>query len=316
MNINGTIFKELVKRGYSIRGSKRVWDVSDSRLWYLTPELSEGFLNLKNYVPYRVKVIDTEFDLIEKNAEKLKDICSGGSFNLIDLGCGDGTKAAAFIKKVSCGSKMRYCPVDVSQYFIDKAVKNVGALNDKNIVEIKPVTLDFGDFEEVMEKIKKKGFERNVVLLLGETISHYDANDLLFHLSAALGSGDFLIVGNGYRIWERFVELDKYKEPLLLSAMNKWFVKIMEGLSFNMEELDISPRFENGRLEWYYMIKVDKELKHNGHRVHFRSGDEVVVAAQNKFYEPEWKEFCEMYFNSVEFLKDEKKEYALFVCRK
>jgi len=41
MKINDLIFKELIKRGYELEGKTRVWDVADSKLWYLTPEQAQ-----------------------------------------------------------------------------------------------------------------------------------------------------------------------------------------------------------------------------------------------------------------------------------
>jgi len=35
--INDLIFKELLKRGYSLEGNTRIWNLADSKLWYLTP---------------------------------------------------------------------------------------------------------------------------------------------------------------------------------------------------------------------------------------------------------------------------------------
>ena len=44
--INDLIFKELIKRGYSLEGNTRVWNIADSKLWYLTPEQAQGYLDL------------------------------------------------------------------------------------------------------------------------------------------------------------------------------------------------------------------------------------------------------------------------------
>ena len=47
MKIHDLIFKELLKRGYKLEGKTKVWDVADSKLWYLTPEQAQGFLDLE-----------------------------------------------------------------------------------------------------------------------------------------------------------------------------------------------------------------------------------------------------------------------------
>ena len=51
--INGMIFKELIKRGYSLDGNTRIWNIADSKLWYLKPEQAQAFLDLENSQDYK-----------------------------------------------------------------------------------------------------------------------------------------------------------------------------------------------------------------------------------------------------------------------
>ena len=92
MQAKELIFKELVKRGYSLKGKKRIWDLYDSKLWYLTPELSKGFLKLYKYEPYRKAVVDTELRLLKDNCCKIMQKFGSRTFNLVDLGSGNGMK--------------------------------------------------------------------------------------------------------------------------------------------------------------------------------------------------------------------------------
>ena len=52
--INDLIFKELIKRGYSLEGNTRIWNIADSKLWYLTPDLPLLLVkrNIENYKYY------------------------------------------------------------------------------------------------------------------------------------------------------------------------------------------------------------------------------------------------------------------------
>jgi|SRR3989344_4082755 len=315
MDFHSIVFKELIKQGYSIRGEngeKRVWDISDSKLWYLTPELSKGFLNLKNYPPYKLKVIDTELKMLNEHAKVIAESVSSETFNLIDLGCGDGEKAEALIKSLPVGIRVRYCPVDISQYFLDEASKRISLLNSNRIAEIKPYLSDFHDFEKVLDDLTSNEYNLNIILLLGETISHYEVNELLFKIETPMHEGDILLLGNGYRVGERFVDIDKYKHPLF----SEWSSGIVKGIGFNTSEVSFDVRFENGRLEGYYTILSDKMIENKGRRIFFKKGDEIIVGCQYKYYESEWNEFFSMYFKDVNTLKDEEKEYALHLCRK
>ena len=53
MPVNDLIFKELLKRGYKLEGETRVWDIADSKLWYLTPKQAQGFLDLSKTEGYK-----------------------------------------------------------------------------------------------------------------------------------------------------------------------------------------------------------------------------------------------------------------------
>ena len=65
MKINDLIFKELLKRGYRLEGKTRVWNVADSKLWYITPKQAQGFLDLEKNKNYKRDIIDKEVSLIE-----------------------------------------------------------------------------------------------------------------------------------------------------------------------------------------------------------------------------------------------------------
>ncbi|MBI3334021.1 L-histidine N(alpha)-methyltransferase [Candidatus Pacearchaeota archaeon] len=312
MPVNTVIFNELVKRGYSVQGKKRSWDVANAKLWYLTPELVKGYLNLTTYPPYRKNFIDLELGLLKKRAKLIAGFCGATTFNLIDLGCGDGSKAAAFIKQLPANVRMRYCPVDVSKTLLDMAVKRVRSMHSNKVFAIKPFLTGFSEMGEIAPMLRNSEYQSNVVLLLGGTIAQYDINDFLYQISKDMLPGDSLIIGNGYRTGKRFVHLEKYKDPLF----HKWFVHIVKGLGFSEKEVQVGTRFAHGRLEGYYTVLVDKKMTHKGKTVYFRKGDEIIVAIQYKFYSSELQNFCKLYFKDVQFLPEKKGEYCLLLGKK
>ena len=312
MEINETIFKELIRRGYSIRGDTRVWDISDSKLWFLTPELSKGFVAVKDQMsPYKKHVIEPEMKLLGENAKKLVELLGKNKFNLIDMGCGTGGRAKLLIENMPSNVKLRYCPVAMNNYFINSSSEKVKPLTDK-VSEVKPFISDFSDFDVIVGLIKGGEFQDNLVMMLGSRISHYEINEILFRLSSGMFKGDILVIGNGIREGERFVDLEKYRSPLF----NEWFIHIMRGIDFKDDEAEYDARFENYRVEGFYRVKVDKTVEQKGRKIQFKKGDEIVVAVQYKFYENELKDFCKMYFCDIEVIKDSDSGYALFVCRK
>ena len=92
MNVNDLIFREILKRGYKLEGKTRVWDVADSKLWYLSPDQAQGFLNLSKTEGYKKTIIEKEVSLIKGHmASFIKDLPKS-SYNIIDLGCGDAIR--------------------------------------------------------------------------------------------------------------------------------------------------------------------------------------------------------------------------------
>jgi len=63
---NGTVFQELLKRGYSIEGKNKVWNIVDSKLWYLTSEQAEAFLNLEKKDEKQRMFMNKEIELLNK----------------------------------------------------------------------------------------------------------------------------------------------------------------------------------------------------------------------------------------------------------
>lgn len=312
MQMNELIFNELVKRGYSLYGKTKVWDVSNSKFWYLTPELARGFLNLRKYAPYKIRVVDDEIRLIKQHVPKIIAELKKNKFNLVDLGPGDGIKAEVVIKSLPRNIKIRYCPVDISQYYLKKASERIKELNSAKIDAVKSFISDFFDSDQILGLLKNSEYPVNLALLLGETISHYDIHDLLFTLSRNMIKGDYLIIGNGMRKGKRFEHLEKYRHPIF----NAWFIHIMKGLGFKENELKFDVRFTHKRLEGFYHILVDKKIKYKGKSVQFKKGDEIIVGIQYKYFEKELKRYCSMYFSDVQLFKNKTNEYCLILCKK
>jgi uncharacterized SAM-dependent methyltransferase len=271
--------------------SAQVWNIASHDLLYITPQLAQGFLNLRKIERYKLNVIDREIALLKHHVPKH----FGGiiePFNLIDLGCGDGLKAEAVIRSLPASMKLRYCPVDINKSFLDMASKKIEDLNKSSVLSIKPVADMFENLGEIAGMLRNARFQKNAILFLGNTLASYEINDFLFEVSRDLFKGDLFVIGNGIREGKRFVELDKYRHP----AFNSWFMHLIRLLGFSDSEVAYDVRFANSRLEFFYKLLVDKTIEHNGTTLEFKKGDLILVAYQYKYFEKELQKFCKMYF--------------------
>lgn len=313
MVLKGMLLKELVKNGYSEEENTRMWSIANTSFWFMTPEMSQAFLNLNKVPRYKATIIDTEANLLKENIGNFLEKEENQPFNLIDANCTDGSKAKTIINSLPKSVKFRYCPVCFNSYFTKLAVENIKKENFPNLAEYAPrLSQDYGGLGEIGVALRNSAYQKNVFLLLGSLLSSFEINDYLFKLSQNLLPNDMLIIGNGIRTGQRFVNLGTYQHP----AFNEWFIHLMRILGFKDNEVEVNARFANNRLEGYYTIKVDKKISFEGKNIEIKKGDKIRVAFQYKLYEQELKDFCKMYFDSVKIVKDPQNEYALVMCKK
>jgi uncharacterized SAM-dependent methyltransferase len=313
MNIKERLFKELVRKGYSkCKEGRSVWDISNRSFLYMTDELAKKFLEFRNFPRYKRTIVDIETSLLENNSDKIKEGVEGGSFNLIDMGCGDGSKAKVFIRKVCNDCNVRFCPVNIGEYLVNLALENVRGEGFESVKDYQPQVADLDSIGDVANMMRNHDYPKNVILLLGSILASFDIHDYLFKLSQAMMSGDRLIIGNAIRKGDRFVNLEVYKH----SVFDDWLRPLIRGLGFEDEEVEYDARFENGRVEGFFKVKKEKEIQHGAKTIKFDVGDEIVAAVLYKYYEHELLDYCKMYFRDVEVFVDSEKEYGLFFCKK
>lgn len=318
--INDLIFKELIKRGYSLEGNTRVWNIADSKLWYLTPEQAQGYLDLEKDEKYQKSVIQTEMDLINNNMETITKLIGSNSINVIDLGCGDGKKAVIFLSKLkerlkqskNQNMRIRYCPVDISSYMVEKALKKIKEVDVEEVIKFQWNISDFENIENIASILRYADYKKNLFLLLGNTLGNFEINELLYEVRSAMAEGDILIIGNG---------LDSQNEAeLVKSYQNKeidsWLSKILVQLGLRREDLEYGARFKNSRIEEYFIVNKDIEISFLGKKVSFHRGDQIIAAVSYKYTSDDFKAFLKMYFSESEIFTSKGKTYALAICKK
>ena len=310
--INDLIFKELIKRGYSLEGNTRVWNIADSKLWYLTKEQAQAFLDLEQAKDYQKNVIQKEIDLIELNITNVLKEVGNKPINIIDLGCGDGKKAVLFIKYLGDKARIRYCPIDISNYMIEKAIENIRALNVGEVVEFQWNVSDFENLGNIASLLRRGKFKHNFILLLGNTLGNFEINELLYAVRSSMSDGDFLLIGNGLDNRKRDEILSAYADNLLDDLLSK----TLEQIGIKKEDLEYSVRFRNSRVEMFYTIKRDFSIAFLGKKVDFAKGDQIIVATSYKYDEERFRSYMKLYFDDVKVYTTKDKSYALALCRK
>jgi uncharacterized SAM-dependent methyltransferase len=313
--INDLIFKELIKRGYALEGKTRVWNIADSKLWYLTPEQSQGYLDLDETALYRKNTDLKEGEKLLKDnlSEILGDLGNRKNVNIVDLGCGNGEKAAYLINLLKGFVKIRYCPIDISGYMVKKAIETVSKLPVEEVIEFQWNISDFENLQNATSLLKKDKFDTNIFLILGNTIGNFDIHEMLYQIRSAMNPGDLLIVDaarDDRKHNERALEYEKSKD------FDEWMAKVPLQLGLEEEDIKFGVRFRYPRMEVYYTLIKDKVIKFQNKEVTFFEGDQIIILIAYKYKGSELASFFNLYFDSVFFRESRTSSKILAICKK
>lgn len=314
MQVNDLIFKELLKRGYSLEGRTRVWNIADSKLWYLTPEQAQAYLDLDNSTEYKKAMFDTEINMLKKFMDDVSNrVLNNNTLNIIDIGCGDGKKAIPVIDNLNEKAKIRYCPIDISSYMVSKAIEKIKKLNKGEVVQFKWNISDFDNLENVSSLLRDSEFRQNLFLFLGSTISNFELHEVMYEIKEAMDSNeDYLLMG---------LALTNTKVEDLIKSYNSNLVdnflsKILTNIGFKKEDIELSVRYKNSRIEILYNIKKDTFLTFYGQILNFIKGDQILVAISYRYNEKEIKKAMKIYFKDIKFYYNPEKTWTLVLCKK
>jgi uncharacterized SAM-dependent methyltransferase len=309
--INDLIFKELIKRGYSLDGKTRIWNLADSKLWYLTPRQAQGYLDLEESDDFKNLSSKDETELLGKHLEEIKKVIGNEPVNIVDLGCGDGKKAGELILRLKETNKVRYCSIDISSYMVRKAVENLpGIVGDS--VEIIWNVSDFENLENVTSMLSDSEYKRNIFLFLGGTISTFEPHTVLYEIVEAMKSNDIFLMGLG--LSKDRIGTEKF--PGNKIAYDNFMSMVVTQLGFVREELDFGVRKEGLRTEMFYTIKRDKNIILKNRKISFNEGDQIIVANVVRYTKEEIEKILKIYFEEFKIFMNASETRALAVCRK
>lgn len=191
------------------------WLIFDSAGSAIFKKITE----LEGYLPAAC-----EFEIIRNHKSDIAKLIKGNTFNLIELGSGDGCKTRILIEYfLSQKLDFHYFPIDISNGAVTNLVRSLE--NDHPDTSLRVTGLT-GDYFEGLNTITQDDSKQNLVLFLGVTLNNMssgEAQTFLNNLRGSLGPRDYLLTG-----------FDLMKNPkLLYSAYNN---ELFE--EFNLHLLD------------------------------------------------------------------------------
>ncbi len=176
--------------------------------WFYDARGTELFRQIMKSPDYYLT--NAEADIFRNCAVPLLQTIGPATFDLIELGAGDGSKTQLLIERfLAAGAHFSYRPVDLSATALAEV---------RDLIKLRWPKLDFeplhADYFEALDRLgRSSGGRRRLILFPGANIGNFapgEAVGMLRHIGSFLGSGDLLLTG-----------FDLKKDPArILSAYN------------------------------------------------------------------------------------------------
>lgn len=177
-----------------------------SSKYFYDDEGSRLFQEIMKLPEYYLTACENEI-FAEQAHEILKAFAANEtSFDLIELGAGDGTKTAVLIGHfLKSGADITYSPIDISNEALDHLAAKFEA--EFPALRMKPMC---GDYFEMLESLKGDGSRKKILLFLGSNIGNFshEASIAYFRdLRQTMKANDLLFIG-----------FDLQKDPHVIAA--------------------------------------------------------------------------------------------------
>ena len=284
--IKNSAFAKAVQRGLTSEvknlPSRYIYDKAGDALFQQIMQMPEYYLTR------------CETEIFEKQGIQIcKHFCANGpSFNLVELGAGDGVKTQLLIKNlIALGGRPKYMPVDISI----NALKGLESRLGKEFPELDIHPWE-GSYFEMLSRIDEFSDSRKVILFLGSNLGnmeHEEARGFLQGLSQAMNPSDLLFIGLDLKKDPQKVR-NAYNDPQgLTAAFNKNILhRINRELGGNFKpELFLhweTYNPESGSARSYLVAKEDMRVsvEELGLTIHFKAWETIYTELSQKYDDP------------------------------
>ncbi|MCX2719109.1 L-histidine N(alpha)-methyltransferase [Lentiprolixibacter aurantiacus] len=200
-----SVFEQEVYRGLTDfpkhLSSKYFYDAVGDKLFQEIMKLPEYYLT------------NSELEILQDHKEAIAGHFSRGkaTFNLIELGAGDGSKTRILLNYLQQkNTSFQYVPIDISTHILNELTNSLNS--EFPGLAVKPVQ---GTYFESLEAICQMDKNRKVILFLGSNIGnllHPQAVDFLVQVQKLMSSDDLFLVGFDQKKDPQKI-LDAYNDP-------------------------------------------------------------------------------------------------------
>ncbi|MEZ4949727.1 MAG: L-histidine N(alpha)-methyltransferase [Saprospiraceae bacterium] len=285
--------------------SRYFYDAKGDKLFQQIMELPEYYLTR------------CEFQILQNHKEIILNFMDGASFDLIELGAGDGLKTKILLRHfLQKKADFQYMPIDISGSVLDALARELNHSWPELCVE--PVE---GEYFTALKKIDQLSDNKKLVLFLGSNIGNMTtarAVQFLSQLRDKLNPGDHLLIG-----------FDKKKDPATILAAYNDSSGVTRDFNLNLLERinrELNANFDKENFLHYptynpltgdtksYLVSKKDHTVHIGFldiNVHFKAWEAIDMELSKK-YDPEAMEWLakESGFDQITLLEDDNQYFA------
>lgn len=257
-----------------------------------------------------------EIDLIIEHQKEIFAKFPTKNYAVLDLGCGDGKKAAAILSHLEKQptQKLHYFPLDISERIIDIASSNVALAHPDVTVEAFQEDFEKSGIAKATYYLRRRYQQDILALFLGTTIGNLsDSHRVLVNIREGLTEKDFLLVGLAL-FSEKKNPLVGYNEDVIY----QWLWTIPEKIGIKKTDAQIQLYFNTlkHQIEYKLEFKKDWQKNYGQDTLSFTKGQRILVAISHKFTQDEvFALFTAAGFKLEAFLPNKEKDYGLVLCR-
>lgn len=275
-------------------------------------EGADKFITLEYTNEYAIG--QQELDLIVENDHLIMSKLGHFNFNVLDMGCGDGNKAATVVTRLASDSIPHYFPIDISARMIDAAIQTMQTVHSNANIESFNEDFEQGNLAKITYYLRRRYQRNNLVLFLGQTIGNlFDYHRVLVNLREAMTEDDYLLVG--LAMLSKWTDPTKaYENELLYDLLFTLPEKI--GIKKIHANVKVYFNQEKNQVEWKLEFKKDWTKQLSQDLLHFNKGQKVLLGISRRFTKEEiFEMFAKAGFRMELFLPTKEKDYGLVLCR-
>lgn len=287
--------------------SKYFYDDEGSKIFQTIMNLPEYYLTRSEY-----EVFESYKEDLYKQFSK-----DTSTFNLIELGAGDGLKTQVLLSHfVNKSTRFTYLPIDISA----EALYQLKARFDKTIPSLNFEGIE-GEYFEALGQLKNKNKTakedntRNIVLFLGSNIGNFGNEQslkFLHQLAQNLNQDDYLLLGFDLKKHPQTIKMAYDDASGITKAFNLNLLKRINReleANFNIEKFDFYSTYipETGEVRSYIVSGTKQEvfLKKLDKIIKFEWGETIHTEISRKYSANQMKEIAtEAGFECIESYTD------------